>query len=454
MSNSSIAPAKGLVKYILGLALPMAWSRFIQMIGWFIGMMMVAHLGKDFLATSALINSIQMACIILLMSLLFAISVIAGRLYGEQNYEALGILFQQGFILSLIIGILLTVIFYYVGDLLSITGQSPIFVKIATDYFHVFAFASIPLMVLTNIQQFLYGILKQRLVILVNIFSLFVLIPMAYCFIFGKFGFPALGMGGFALAIILQCLANIILLMIAIYFLPDFKKYQMLKWRNHQGLPYIGQLLRIGWPMSVQYGGELLAFFVMTIFMGWLGTTALAASQITLQITLLFLIPLFAVAEAAGILVSQAIGSRQFESVERTGQTCVLVGTIAVLILSILFFAMPNQLSALYIDIHDPHQALTVKLARWLFYLSSLSLLLDTLRNLYTGALRGFYDTQFPMWVGLIVLWLVALPLGYVMGFWWHWGVIGIRLAIIVGFMLGAAVLWCRWRAKLKVEII
>ncbi|OGO91232.1 MAG: hypothetical protein A3F10_01995 [Coxiella sp. RIFCSPHIGHO2_12_FULL_42_15] len=439
----------GLIFHVLSLALPMAWSRFIQMMGWFVGMLMVAHLGKEELAASALINATQITCCVIFMSLLFAIGVVAGRLFGEEKPYELGTLFQQSFIFSIIIGAVLSVVFYFIGDLLKLTGQSPQFTKISSEYFHVFAWVGIPLMLLVCVQQFCYGILKQHLVIVNNIFSLIILIPILYLFIFGKFGFPALKIRGLAVGIIIQSVINLISLLISLHYLPDVKKYRFFEWRQLKGVHYVRQLFQVGWPMSIQFGGELLAFFVMTLFTGWLGEAALSASQITFQVMLLFLIPLFAVAESAGILVSQAIGSRQWHVVERTGRVCIRIGLVAVLLLSILFFAIPNYLSAMYINIHDSANAQTVMLARWLFYLTALSLLGDTLRNLYVGALRGFYDTQYPMWLGLITLWLIAVPLSYVMGFSLEWGVIGIRMAAIIAFFIGALLLWMRWRSRI-----
>lgn len=64
--------------------------------------------------------------------------------------------------------------------------------------------------------------------------------------------------------------------------------------------------------MSVQFGGELSAFFVVTMMIGWLGTDALAAVQVTQQWMFLIVVPIFAMSEAAGILVSQAVGAKEY----------------------------------------------------------------------------------------------------------------------------------------------
>lgn len=449
-SIKSVSPYRQQVRRILGLVLPMAWSRFIQMVGWFIGMLMIARLGKSELAASALINSTMVAILVIFMTLLFAVSVVTGRLYGQSKPKEVGALFQQGLLFSVSVGLIVTLIFFHLSHFLLWTGQSSALVIICKRFFDAFAFASVPFMLTVCMQQVCYGILKQRLVIIVNIICTLALIPVAYLLIYGGLGIRAMGVAGLGYAFLIQNVLNVTLLVVSFYWIADFKKYHLFSRHKHRGMQYIKQLYTVGWPMSVQFGGELVGFFVLTIFTGWLGTAQLAASQITQQIILLFLVPLFAVSEAAGILVSQSIGAKQFSQITREGNICVALGMIGVALFSILFFAMPTTLTHLYINVNDPANAHTVLLARWLFYVSSVMLMMDAMRNLYTGALRGFYDTQYPMWVGLIGLWIIAIPLAYLFGFTLHWGVVGIRIACIVGFTFGSIILVRRWVTKSK----
>jgi len=437
-----------LIRRVLSLSLPMAWSRFIQMIGWFVGMLMIAHLGKADLAASALINSAQITVTVLFMSLFFATGVIAGRLYGEGKPQEMGALFQQACLLGIFVGIITMVILFYVSRILIVADQPPELVTIVEKYFHGLVWVGIPLMLLIAIQQFCYGIMQQNLVIYNNMIALVLFIPLTYVFIYGGLGIKPMGVIGLAYGIVVQTVFNLVLLIGSLCYTEAVKKFRLFGSHNHHGLRYIKQLFLIGWPMTVQFGGELLWFFIMTLFTGWISIAALSSSQITIQVAILFLVPLFAVSESAGILVSQSIGAKRLDEVNRIANVSLIFGVILVVICSILFFAIPDYLTAMYIDIHDPGNRATVILSRWLFYISSLMLLTDLLRNLYTGALRGYYDTQFPMWVGLFVLWIIGLPLSYILGLWLNGGVIGIRVGSIVGIAIGSLILWRRWHYK------
>ncbi len=439
---------------VLGLALPMAWSRFIQMSSWFIGVMMLARLGKTVLAASALFSAVQTTIVLFFVSFLFAVAIVSGRLHGEERNSELGALLQQGLVLATILSVIMILVFYYVDKLLILLGQPVTLVEIAAQYFHGFAFACLPIMLLVTIQQLFYGILKQRLVIYNNLLSLVFFIPVAYGLIYGKWGFPALGVKGLPYAMALQGAFNLLTLVSCLLLNKQFSVYRFFQRHNHRGFYFLKQLCHIGWPMSIQFGGELLAFSVLAIFGGWIGIAALSAMQITQQVLFLFLVPLFAVAEAAGIFVSQLIGAKQFDQVRYIGNICVSLGVVLVIVFSSIFLLFPVPLIAMYIDVNNPANIQTITLARWLFYLSAPILFMETLRNLYAGALRGFYDTYFPMWVSLFAVWVVAIPLSYVFAFWLNWGAVGVRLGALVGFLLGAVVLWQRWRGKTREKCV
>lgn len=438
----------GYSRRVISLALPMAWSRFIQMAGWFLGSLMIAQLGSDVLAASALITTVQTTIILLFMSILFALAVISGRLYGEGKLFEIGNLFQHSLFLSLVLAAFMALAFYFVDKLLLLTGQSPELLFIVKTYFHTYTWVALPLIVLVAMQQLCYGILKQRLVIYNNLLSLAFFIPLTYALVFGRWGFPALGIKGLPYATFWQCVVNIITLGISLLKNKEVQQYALFKRHRYQGLHYIKQLFQVGWPMSVQFGGELIALSVLTIFTGWISVAALSALQITQQMIFLLLVPLFAVAESAGVLVSQLIGAKQFHEVRSMGNVCVFLGSCLIIVLSMSFIIFPKIITGMYINIHNPDNARVVELARWLFYLSIPMLFLETLRNLYSGALRGFYDTRVPMWVGLFSIWIIAIPLAYVLAFWVNWGVVGIRVGTIIGFLFGAAVLWRRWCLK------
>src|SRR5207237_618850 len=87
---------------------------------------------------------------------------------------------------------------------------------------------------------------------------------------------------------------------------------------------------------------------------------------------------------------------------------------------------------------------------RPLFILMAITLIFNSMRDVISGSLRGLFDTQFPMRVGLIVMWCLVLPLGYLFAFPLHMNVVGFRLGGNIGLLIGAAIIYWRWVTKVK----
>ncbi len=438
------------MKRVLNLSLPMAGSRFLQMFSGFISTMMVAHLGREVLASCALINATISFTMLIFISIVFSLSFIVGQSFGAKKYDEIGALVQQSMLLSFFLGLLMMVCFWYANDFLTLFHESPTMLVYVRQYFHALTWGVIPIMFQSCLEQFCYGILKQRLVIIINAISLVMAVPIAYVLIFGKLGIPPLGVEGLGLSFAIQAWIDCLILMTCCYVINDFKKFELLKSRSHQGLIYLRKVFRVGWPMSVQFGGELGAFFVVTMMIGWLGTNALAAAQVTQQWMFLLIVPIFAMSEAAGILVGQSVGAGDYHQLRAIGNSSVMLALSLVLLFSTGFIFLPNFFASFYINIHLAKNVAILHLIHILFIIMAITLVLSSMRDVLSGALRGLLDTQFPMQIGLIVMWCLVLPIGYWFAFPLHTGVIGFKMGGNIGMLIGAGIIYWRWYSKVR----
>ena len=99
-------------KRILVLALPMAGNQFLNVASSFLSMAILAVLGKNVLAASALIFSTQVSIMVSGMSILFSLSILVGHSYGAKNYTAIGIYVQQSWILAILLSIPIMLFFF------------------------------------------------------------------------------------------------------------------------------------------------------------------------------------------------------------------------------------------------------------------------------------------------------------------------------------------------------
>ncbi len=428
----------------------MAGSRFLQMFSGFISTMMASHLGRDVLASCALIGATLTPILLVFISIVFSLSFIVGQSFGAKKYDEIGAWVQQGMWLSFWLGIVMMLCFWYASDFLALFHEPPKMLIYVRQYFHALTLGVIPIMFQNCLEQFCYGVLKQRLVIMINAISLVLGVPLAYILIFGKLGLPALGVAGLGLSFAIQAWIDFMILITCCYVMNDFKKFELFKKRSHTGWIYLKKIFRIGWPMSVQFGGELGAFFVITMMIGWLGTNALAASQITQQWLFLVIVPIFAMSESAGILVGQSVGARDFDQLKSIGNSSLVLTLGLVLLVSLAFVLCPNFLASFYMNIHLAKNSGILHLTRVLFVIMAVTLIFSSVRDVTSGLLRGLFDTQFPMQIGLLVMWCLVLPIGYLFAFPLHMNVIGFKMGGNIGLLIGAIIIYWRWNAKLK----
>jgi MATE family multidrug resistance protein len=87
----------------------------------------------------------------------------------------------------------------------------------------------------------------------------------------------------------------------------------------------------------------------------------------------------------------------------------------------------------------DLHAAEISRLAPMFFAVTAASLVVDSQRNMLAAVLRPFHDTRFAMWNGLIALWLIALPAGYLFAFMLNMGPAGLRYGTLTRVVVGLA---------------
>lgn len=437
------------LKNIFALALPMAMSQLIIVASDFLCMAMLAALGHDVLAASALIFSTQLSVVVTGMSILFSLSVLVGHAYGAKNYLAIGNYVQQGWTLGLLLSIPIILFFWYIDPILLYFGQSKEITAIVHNYFHAYVWAVIPAFLSTSNMQFGYGIHKKNLIIATSIMSVGVLLITAYTLIFGKFGFPKLGVAGLGYASAIQSSFFFIFTTGFFYFEKSFARFELFHYRVFQHLDHFAKMFKVGWPISMQMGGEMLSFFISGIMIGWIGTTALAAFQIVNQYYFLIVIPIFSLSQASGILIGHANGAKQFHEIKQLSYASITIVMVISVMVAIAFLLFPKYLAAFYLDVNNPANSPTLNLTLWIFFIIAFSQCLDALRNILVGILRGLFDTRFPMYINLFSIWIIGMPLSYTLAFPLHFGAIGFVVGGMIGMLGAASVMLYRWHVRM-----
>lgn len=448
--DNATTQSKGRLQEALTISLPIMASQFMTMIGGFVNSLMVSRVDEASFAAALLISSFQLALVIVVFGLLYSVSSLIGRVLGEgRQPERVGQLFTAGCAVALLVCLPTIALLYFIRPVLLALGQSAALVELCTRFFHIYLWAVPAIGLVSVCVQLLLGTLKQGIVFLYSIGNLVVSTGLGYLLIFGKLGLPALGLDGLAWATLITSWLAALAVGGFVLRHAAYQKYALLTLQLSGLKQYMGSIMRVGVPISVQMGNELFSFALTTIMVGWLGVEELNMQQVTSRYVLMLVIPAVGLSQAATVVISRHFGAGNFGEIKRSGRDYAAMGLVYAFVVLALFAVVPNIFIRVFIE-DVPKNARMYHTLAIILVLVAIGQLFDVVRNIITGALRGLQDTKFPMQVSIITIWLVGAPLAYVMGFTLHWGLIGMALANIVGMALGCVILCWRWSSRLK----
>jgi MATE family multidrug resistance protein len=186
-------------------------------------------------------------------------------------------------------------------------------------------------------------------------------------------------------------------------------------------------------------------FSLVGLLMGRLGTTAIAAHQIAINIaSLTFMVPL-GISVSASVLVGNAIGAGDPARARRSGVAALGLGGSVMAVSGMMLALFPRLLARVYTL--DPA---VVLLTSTLLPLAAIFQVFDGLQVVSIGVLRGIGDTRTPMVVSGIGYWLLGLPLSLGLGFGLGLGPVGLWWGLVLGLAVVAMILLVRVRIRLR----
>src|SRR5262249_1312789 len=217
---------------------------------------------------------------------------------------------------------------------------------------------------------------------------------LAYALIYGAFGFPRLDLLGAGLA---TTWVNVPLSVAAgwiCYACAPFRRYRVLGHLWRPDCTLMRQLTVIGMPISGALALEWGLFSSAALLVGWIGSIALAAHQIALQVaTILFMVP-FGISLAATVRVGHAVGRRDAIAVRRAGWVAIALGGAFMLPTTLVVIASRDAIPIIFLGSSGPDVVETAGLAATLLLIGSSFFVCDAIQAIAAGALRGLNDTR------------------------------------------------------------
>ena len=300
--------------------------------------------------------------------------------------------------------------------------------------------------VVNTFKQFIDGITDTKTSMWIMLSGNIINIIFNYILIFGKGGFPELGLLGAGIATLLSRMAMLAFAMIIFFRSSRYRTYMQGFFAGSITLAEQKHLNSIGMPVALQMGMETASFSLVAIMVGWLGTKALAAHQIMCTVGQLGFMIYYGMAAAVAVKTSNYNGAGDIPNIRRSANAGFRIIAVMAIIASFTMLLLRNRIGDLFTN--DKEVALLVSQLIIPFVLYQFG---DGLQCSFSNALRGIADVKPVMRYAFISYFVISLPIGYLFAFTFNMGLTGIWLSFPFGLTTAGVLFYLRFMKKTRI---
>ncbi|MDQ1198991.1 MULTISPECIES: MATE family efflux transporter [Agrobacterium] len=437
----------------LALGIPLIGAQLAQLGIHTTDMIIVGQLGAEKLAAMVLAG--QFFFVVFIFGSGFSVAVVpmVANAYGQGDATSARRALRMGMWVAIAYWLLALGIFHNAERILVALGQNPNVAKLTGDYLAISKFGMLPGLLFYVMRGLVSAIGRASIVLYATIAMLLLNGVLAYGLVLGHFGLPAMGMNGAAVVAVIVNLFSLVFIVLYIQTQEETRQYELFVRFWKPDWKALGEVLRLGLPISITILAEVTLFSAASILIGQIGTIELAAHGIALQLaSLAFMIPL-GLSQAATVRIGVAHGRGDYPNLIRAAITVYAVACVIAICGGILFALVPERLGSLFLDGRLPEAPQVLAYASTLIVMAGLFQLVDGIQAVAAGLLRGLKDARVPALLALISYWPIGLGLAWTMAFPLGFGGVGVWSGFVVGLSAAAIMLTTRFYLLVKREM-
>ena len=387
----------------------------------------------------------------MIMSLNVGATAVIARYRGQQNQEKARQAFRQTVLLNLLVGLFFMCIgLAFAPQLIrfmSGEGISEQTLNLATEYLDIQMYGFLPLVMGFTITAALRGIGDSKTPMVYNTVANVVNVIMNYALIYGKFGFPAMGVAGASWATVIgQTIASFM----AIYVVFSGKNYIFFDFRKITQFDksMLSNVISIGFPAMVEQLFMRAGVIVFTRAVAGLGDTMYATHQICMSIQAFSFMMGQAFASSATTLMGQSLGKCRYDMAVNYMKQTRQLGFYVSVLLGILIIIFREPIVAIYNENPD-----VIHAGSSIMVVIALSQPIQAAQFIVSGGLRGAGDTKYTAFVILITTLGVRSILAVLLVNILQWGLWGAWIALMADQCLRSALMIHRYNSCKWMEI-
>ena len=416
----------------------------------FIDVLMVGRLGSDALAAVALGNATFFLFLLICLGAVVAVSPMVSQACGAGDNDPVGRTVRSGLQFGLFLSIPVFVLLSNAELAWRLMRQDADTIALGQAYLRAVVWGFLPYLWFIALRSFLEAVSRPWPVTYMILVGVGLNVFANWTLMFGKLGFPALGVVGTGWATTIVNWFLVLVITVYVVTRRRFRAFHLFRDVWKPDFSYLRELVRIGVPIGVSYGIEVALFAATAFLAGTLGPTPLAAHQVAIQCAAVtFMVPL-GIGIASSVRVGRAVGRRDPEAARWAGYLGILMSAVFMLATATLFWTVPRPIVSLFLDLSDPVNADAAALAVGLLGIAALFQMFDGIQVSAAGALRGLKDTRGPMLICLVSYWFIGFPTSLILGYSLDWGTRGFWWGLVVGLLAASVFLGRRFRRRVR----
>lgn len=390
--------------------------------------LMVSSLGSYAVAAVGLTTQPKFLGLALFFAANVSISALVARRKGQEKREDANRIFSTFLIFILIMAVMMSILLVTFADpIIRFCGSEEQTHESAVSYFKIIMGGMIFNVIQMGINAAQRGAGNTRITMRTNVVSNTVNIVFNYLLIEGHFGFPALGIKGAALATVLGTVVSSIMSVLSVWKQDNFVSLPYIfKNRIRPAFEALKDIVRVGYSVFAEQVLMRIGFMLTAIMAADMGTDAMAAHQVGMNIMGLSFSFGDGLQATAVALIGYSLGAKQPEKAKDYGKTCRMIGGVISVILAVVYLAGARWLMELFFE-----EEQIVDIGVGIMRVMILVVILQISQVIYMGCLRGAGDTLYTAMASAISVTVMRTLGSYVFGYMLGFGIIGIWIGVV-----------------------
>lgn len=435
-------------KTILGVALPMMVSGFIQSIVMITDSSLISRFSTQAFVAVGNGGLLYVTMYMCLIGMADGAQIIIARRIGQERQAEIGRIFGTTVITHfLLASVFFLLLYFLMPDIILSYSKNQLIGALQGDFIHIRSFALFFAMITLSIQAFFIATGKTWVVLIAALITASSNMVLGYGLILGNLGFPRLGVEGAAFASTIADGLGMLFLIIYLSFSQERKRYRLYQYFSFDGKSML-ELLKIGSPLMLQ---GFFALGTWSLFFTWLeqkGQFDLTVSQNIRSIYFLAFVPIWGFAGTTKTYISQYLGHKTYVAIPIIQKRIQFLTVIFLLISFHGAILYPETLVRLI----NPEEEYIAKSAE-ILRLVSVSILLYGMVSVYFQTIHGSGNTLHSMIIEFLTVGIYAVFSYLFIKVWnldiyWIWTVEYIYFGILGLFSISYLRLF-KWKNKI-----